>query len=312
MRIWGSCPGRKLTNSFSHSSKLNIDVSSTLTILRLLEGVLSICSAIILLKSFENLQWTFSSRANGVSSLCLLGLSPTSDSLGTLGLVFSRHARWTDRLAATGRISLLTAIWVSGVVLFARTQLVVVYESVMSYNVAAGVGQFNGSYVAEYLKQFQDIDSGYNYVVLPYSTLVTASNLIVNTMHSTAIDPVTCEDTRVCQSYLLSGGLIMTTPWPPINFTSYPVITIHNVPSIQIDFARGVYNDTFIDTRDCAVFGKAGFTIGMKFCLARSNSTVGSLISGMLDKFSTVYIAKVFRHLRVYERRTGQPVLDSP
>lgn len=145
----------------------------------------------MLLRTFEILQWVFSGKQNGVSLLCLLGLSPTSGFLGTIGLVFSRYTAWTDRLAASTKISLLTAVWISSVVLFVRTQLVVVYDSVNSYNVTAGVGQFNGSYIPEYLKQFQDTNDGYTLSVLPYSTTLTASNLVVNPMHSTAIDPST-------------------------------------------------------------------------------------------------------------------------
>jgi len=189
-----------------------------------------------------------------------------------------------DRVAASARVALLAAIWISGVVLFARTRLEVEYKSVKMYNVTAGVGEFNGSYIPEYLQQFQDNNAGYKHSVLPYSTVVTASNLVVNPMHSTAIDPVICNDGRACHGYLMSGGLIMTTPWPPIDYPSYPVVTIRNAPSTQIDFVRGIHNDTFVDSEDCLVFGADGFLIGIKFCLARSQSAPGSLFAGTLKK----------------------------
>lgn len=272
--------------------------------------MLSVCSTAVLLTTFDLIQWALTSRDNGVSSLCLLGLSPTSGYLGTLGLAFSRHARWTDRLAASGRIGLLTAIWISGVVLFARTQLVVVYESVNSYEVTGGVGQFNGSYVPEYLKRYKDTNQDYGPAVLPYSTVNTASNLVVNPMHSTAIDPVVCEDNRECHSYLLSGGLIMTTPWPPTDYTSFPVITLRRVPAIQIDFVRGIHNDTFHDAEDCTVFGEEGFLIGIKFCLARSQSATGSLFAGTLKVFLRPVDSESCRSLCVYTRRKWERVLD--
>ncbi|KIW23718.1 hypothetical protein, variant [Cladophialophora immunda] len=260
---------------------LDVNISSTLTILRSLQAVLSVLATSILLKSFEMVQWALAAREDGVGSLCLLGLSPTSSILGTLQLVCSRRARWMDRAAASARVILLAAIWISGVVLFARTRLVVEYESVKTYNVTAGVGEFNGSYIPEYLQQFQDTNAGYNYSVLPYSTVVTASNLVVNPMHSTAIDPVICASGRVCHGYLMSGGLIMTTPWPPTDYPSYPVVTIRDAPSTQIDFVRGIHNDTFVDSEDCLVFGADGFLIGIKFCLARSQSAPGSLFAGV-------------------------------
>jgi hypothetical protein len=266
------------------SSVLHLGVSSTLIILRLLEGVLSVCSSTVLLTSFSMIQWALTSRDDGVSSLCLLGLSPTSRYLGTLGLAFSRHSRWTDRLAAGARIGLITAIWIAGLVLFARTQLVFMYESVNSYDATGGVGKFNGSYIPEYLQRYKNSNRAYSPAVLPYSTVNTASNLVVNPMHSTAISPIVCGEGRVCHSYLLSGGLIMTTPWPPTNYSSYPVITLRRIPAIQIDFVRGIHNDTFDDAEDCEVFGDEGFLIAMKFCLARSLSAPGSLIAGKLER----------------------------
>lgn len=273
----------RANNSTSCSSALFLGVSSTLTILRLLEGVLSACSTTVLLTSFGFIQWALTSRDDGVSSLCLLGLSPSSGYLGTLGLAASRHSRVVDRLAAGGRISLVTAIWIAGLLLFAKTQLTTVYESVDSYAATGGVGRFNGSYIPEYLQRYKNNNDDYSLAVLPYSTINTASNLVVNPMHSTAISPVSCEQGRICHSYLLSGGLIMTTPWPPTNYTAYPVISLQSIPATHIDFVRGIHNDTFNDAEDCEVFGDAGFLIAMKFCLARSVSSPGSLIAGTLE-----------------------------
>nr|KAK5437002.1 hypothetical protein LTR18_009367 [Exophiala xenobiotica] len=178
-------------------------------------------------------------------------------------------------------MAFIIAIWVAGVVLFARTRLVVEYESVNSYRATAGVGQFNGSYIPEYLQRYKDTDQAYGPAVLPYSTVNTASNLVVNPMHSTAISPVVYGEGKVCHSYLLSGGLLMTTPWPPTTYASFPVITLRNIPATQIDFVRGIHNDTFDDAEDCAVFGAEGFLIAMKFCLARSQSSPGSMIAGI-------------------------------
>jgi hypothetical protein len=246
----------------------------------LLQGVLSLCATFGVTRVFEILQWTLAGREKGVGALFFLSLAPTSGLLGTLGLSFSRSVQWKDRGVALARLALLAAVWTSGVVLFVQTQLKVVYESVSAYNVTAGVGPFNGSYVPEYLQQYQETNTGYNLSVLPYSTLVTASNLVVNPMHSTSIDPVSCEDGMACEGFLISGGLMMTTPWPPTDHADYPVVVIKDVPSVQIDFVRGIHNDMFIDSEDCLVFGQAGFLIGFKFCLAKSQSTKGSLFAG--------------------------------
>lgn len=260
---------------------LHTNVSSTLTILRLLEGLLSLCASSVLSAALENLQWTLSSTKKGLRVLTFLGLSPTSGFWGALTLSFSRNARFPDRLASAVRISLLTSIWISGIVLFAKTRLHIVYEPVRSYNVTAGVGKFNGSYVSEYLQQLQDTNDGYNYTVLPYTNVIASSNLVVNPMQSTTIEPVACGEERVCQGYLISGGLMMTTPWPPKDHLSSPFVTIQNAPALQIDFTRGIHNDTFDDAKDCNTFGGNGYLIGMKFCLAKSQSTSGALFAGI-------------------------------
>src|ERR1700753_4337181 len=76
---------------------------------------------------------------------------------------------------------------------------------------------------------------------------------------------------------------MMTTPWPPTDYASSPVVVLEKVPSIQIDFVRGIHNDTFIDSEDCLVVGQDGFLIGFKVCLAKSQSTPGSLFAGLLE-----------------------------
>ena len=254
----------------------------------------------MLTRAFEILQWTLAGRKQGVGALLLLSLAPTSSLLGTLGLTLSKSSHWRDRAVALARLCLWAAIWTSGVVLFVRTQLKVVYNSVSTYNVTAGVGSFNGLYVPQYLEQFQQTNTGYNLTVLPYSTLITASNLVNNPMHSTAIDPVKCRDGMVCEGFLLSGGLIMTTPWPPTDHTTYPVVVIEEVPSVQIDFTMGIHNDTFVDSKDCLVFGQPGFLIGFKFCLARSQSAEGSLFAGESGQCNRHKRADLFRNFRMH------------
>jgi ABC-type uncharacterized transport system permease subunit len=75
-----------------------IDVGITLTILRILQGVLSACTTYILLGAFQLIQWTLVSRGNGLSGLAVLALSPTTSFLGTLGIMFSRKPHIMGRI----------------------------------------------------------------------------------------------------------------------------------------------------------------------------------------------------------------------
>jgi len=99
----------------------NINISSTLTILRLLEGLISLSASTVPLKTFGLLVWALSCRQSGAGALQVLGLSPIAGFPGTVALALSKNISWMDRVAAITRVSFLNAIWVSGVVLFTKT-----------------------------------------------------------------------------------------------------------------------------------------------------------------------------------------------
>jgi len=79
---------------------LHIDVRNTLTVLSILQGVLSFLMGIVLDDVLELVQWSLMGRAQGLQTLSILGLSPTTGAAGTLGIVFSRMANKTNRIWA--------------------------------------------------------------------------------------------------------------------------------------------------------------------------------------------------------------------
>lgn len=163
-----------------------------------------------------------------------------------------------------------------------QTSVGVEYTPVYTYNVTAGLGPFNGSYVSSYISQLQNLVPEYNFTVVPYTVFAIVYNLVVNPMHSLVSRPIRCQGID-CDSYLMTGGLLMTTPWPPINHVDLPTIQIYNVSGIQIEFERGLPSgDGFVDTKDCSVFGADGFLIGMELCVTKSKVNPGSMIAGML------------------------------
>jgi hypothetical protein len=97
-------------------------------------------------------------------------------------------------------------------------------------------------------------------------------------MLSIAFDPVNC-DRNTCNSFLLTGGLVVTTPWPPTNYTEHPIITIQRAPAVQIEFTDNISEgDEFTDD-DCSLFDGEGVLIAIKVCVARSQIAQGSFIS---------------------------------
>ncbi len=80
-----------------------VEVGSALTILRILQGALTTLSTIALFKAFELVQWALVGQEKGVNALRLLGVSPSTGLLGTIGVVLNRRSRVSDKLWATAK-----------------------------------------------------------------------------------------------------------------------------------------------------------------------------------------------------------------
>jgi hypothetical protein len=76
---------------------LKIDVTSTLTVLSILSGLLSACTGYVLSKTLEIVLWASASSGAGVNCLTFLGMSPSTGVFGTLGIVLTGRASLSDR-----------------------------------------------------------------------------------------------------------------------------------------------------------------------------------------------------------------------
>jgi hypothetical protein len=95
-----------------------------------------------------------------------------------------------------------------------------------------------------------------------------------------AIDK-SCESTdSPCDSYLFTGGLSMTTPWAPTDYSPYPLINIYNLPATQIEFKRVVSNSHVFSDSECAVYGSDGTLVGVRFCISEDPQIYGSYLAG--------------------------------
>ncbi|KAL6232432.1 hypothetical protein BDW75DRAFT_242960 [Aspergillus navahoensis] len=263
-----------------------VDASSTLTLLSVLQGLHSVLATFVLSSLFEFMHWTLTARDSGLTSIGLLGLSPTTGALGSVRIIFSKNCRLPDRLWPLLRLTLTTALWASGIIVFADTDIGVAYVPVFDYEVTAGIGHFNGSYVGSYIELLQDREreagSGYPYTVVPYWMQAVVNNLVTSPMHSIAGRPVpvgACIE-HECDSYLLPGGLIGASPWPPTEHPSAPVVRMDDAPSVQLDFAAGLRGHSFSED-DCTVFGGSITVVGIRFCVAESQTVNGSFAAGL-------------------------------
>jgi hypothetical protein len=155
-----------------------------------------------------------------------------------------------------------------------NTSVETVYKSTYSYKAAAGIGPFEGSYVDVYRESLRIRNLNRTDDVVPYTTLAVAHGLIVNPMHSISSQHASCDNVE-CDSYILPGGLVNSSPKPPLNLTDNPVILLDEVPSYRIDFQRDATED--VADGDCDLYFQHPFVIAIRFCVAPSHVQQGSV-----------------------------------
>lgn len=159
-----------------------------------------------------------------------------------------------------------------------NTSLETVYRTAFDYDAVAGVGSFNGSYVNPFVEAYRNnqID---RHDVVPYTTLALASHLVSDPSHSIAIDAVNCSS-KVCDSFFISGGLPLSWPWPPRNYSDLPVILLKSVPGTHIQFQRHLDNEIPFDDDDCDTYYEENYLIAIRFCTKTSTQSPGLLHAG--------------------------------
>ncbi|KAL4876794.1 hypothetical protein BJY04DRAFT_222803 [Aspergillus karnatakaensis] len=265
-----------------------IDSSTIITLLSITNGLQAVLISTILFSLFEAINWTLIGRGNGCSSVGVLGLSPTTGFLGSVRIVFSRCLSSQlsyDSLESSSLVSVLCALddrSRTNAAPVADTSIGITHTPVFSYPVTAGNGQFNGSTVRPYIELLQGRDQGYEYTIVPYWMQAVVNNLVTTPMHSAAGEPVpvaACAELH-CNSYLLPGGVVGATPWPPTNYSSAPVIEIIDAPTFQIDFAPELNGHSFSED-ECSLYGANDTYVGIRFCLAESRAYNGSFAAGI-------------------------------
>lgn len=162
-----------------------------------------------------------------------------------------------------------------------QTNIDTVYQPDYFYDVTAGVGQFNGSLVAPYIQQQQQIEPDYKLKILTYSTQASVYNFVANPVHAVSQQPINCTEAS-CASYLFTGGLDLATPWPPTVYPSASVIKLAKIPSRQVDFRRGLAEGDVFEESDCSTYSDNSTIIAGRLCVAPSR-TNNSFIAGRSD-----------------------------
>ncbi|KAK0616412.1 hypothetical protein B0T14DRAFT_568017 [Immersiella caudata] len=249
---------------------LSADVGTTILIVRVLQGLLTATATAAISNAFTRLHWRGMHASGGLRLIDLVALSPTTLFSGTVRVILSPNSEKAARIWAAFRLCLTALPWLGGLLLFARTSLITVFDTATVYDVTAGIGPFNGSYVLPFLAKWHDVD---NVTTVPYSYSSVVHNLITNTLFSTVGDPIQCQRSNrdlECASYILSGGLSMAAPWTPSGMPDYPLVRIPKVPAIQLEF-QGRSGLKSFATDDCTLFGSNDTLIAAEFCLFLCN-----------------------------------------
>lgn len=226
----------------------------TLTALRALSEVTGVLLTALINSSLERLLWMLCTRAPGVSLPGFLVLEPGTGTGGWLQMILGnvKGARVWSLL----RIMLIAVVPVMGVILLSFVDIGNFFDSYPPFNVSAGVGKFNVSYLG---------DTGAS--IVPAYLLNDFNGLLQNNVVSFPSAVVhqisSCDTTEVFASnacgagYFLHGGLGLVTPWPTKNqnHPSASIYTLNSVRGLQLDFTNIVPGARFDGVTECIVVG---------------------------------------------------------
>jgi hypothetical protein len=154
--------------------------------------------------------------------------------------------------------------------LIVNTSVATVYDPILTFNVTAGAGSFNGSFVKPTL---QNVGGRISYWIL-----ASAYDFIMNPQFSVMASPVSCSGG--CDSYIFPGAVWSMNPAVPDDAPANSMVTIYNSPASQMEFRKGLSDGDRFSEQDCTVYGESTGPIGAEFCLARSQAYEGSIIAG--------------------------------
>ncbi|KAK8099580.1 uncharacterized protein PG998_012821 [Apiospora kogelbergensis] len=248
-----------------------VKASWTLSFARTAQAILSLLTTLALQNTFQYLQWIITSRPQGLPYSSMLALSPTTGGLGMVSLLWSFNVSGSSKAWTIMRYS-------------HNTSNVTIYETALNYNVTAGVGSFNGSYVHPFLDYLKSLAPDYPYTTLPYSYYTLAGSLVTYATLASVADLIYCRGDG-CFSYLLSAGLELTLPRVPQGYSDYPLVRVVEIPTVQVEFALlGPHEQN--TNHDCTVYGAAETSIGIELCLAQGpplgglQATISSCTNG--------------------------------
>ncbi|KAI3398009.1 hypothetical protein diail_9986 [Diaporthe ilicicola] len=231
--------------------------ANAILILRILTEVCAIVMAALVVVVVEDLQWALASRPEGVSLLHFVGMDSGTGVWGLLRLLAT--ADWRQKYSSLFRLMVICTIPMPGIILMGDIAIEPVFFPQETYNVSAGIGKFNASYI-------NHIDS-----VSSTALLVQMGTPAWSDRDSFSMDPlgrgeglctVSATDpswTPCAESHLLTGGIVSISPQND-DLTKFPDSTAYVVPKTRVlHLEYGTVHDVqgLYDNGNCYLIGTA-------------------------------------------------------
>ncbi|TDZ18020.1 hypothetical protein Cob_v008815 [Colletotrichum orbiculare MAFF 240422] len=229
--------------------------ANSILVLRVLTELCAVALAALVVVVVEDLQWALASRPGGVSLLHFVGLDSGTGVWGLLRLLAT--ADWKHKYSSLFRLLVICSIPLPGIILMGRISIEMVTFPEKTYNVSAGIGHFNASYVYRIKESSKT------------ALLVQMGSPAWSDRDSFSLDPLVEGEGKcrgpdggwiLCdESHLLTGGVVLIAPQSD-DLKQLPTSTTYVVPNTRVaQIEYGKVND-LVGLRDkghCFLLGAA-------------------------------------------------------
>ena len=264
--------------AFGSTSLINLKFltqgpSLTLAALRTLSEATSLFLLLLISLSTETILWTLLSRSTGMKLSSYLSLQANTTAWGNVRLLW--HWARGAKVWSFVRIVLLLAVPVLGVILLLDATISLDFQKYSEFPVAAGIGAFNASYgriwtisggiqismLIDYTRLFQDTQ-----VMYPVASVSQEGTMCSGAASITG-------SSACLQSYFLTGGTPLITPWPTRNnsFPDAPAYFVNKMAGLQFDFGPLDANASIDEHADCILLGIDNYAV--QICISQYTET---------------------------------------
>ncbi|KAF4301717.1 hypothetical protein GTA08_BOTSDO10036 [Botryosphaeria dothidea] len=231
--------------------------SNSILVLRILTELCAVILGALVIVVVEDLQWALASRPGGVSLLHFVGLDSGTGVWGLVRLLAT--ADWRQKYSSAFRLMIILSIPLPGIILMGDINIELVFFPEHTYPVAAGLSNFNASYINELT------------AVSTTALLVQMGNPVWSDREVQSLEPLGPKHGRCTvskesskwvpcdESYFMAGGFNSVSPQAD-DLVNYPDSTAYVVPNVKgyhVEYGKVHDLKTLHDEGNCHLIGSA-------------------------------------------------------